>query len=314
MKKPPLDPEKLRLILAVAQAGSLSKVALQEHSSQPYVSKVIAQAEAECGGRIFRRTGRGMVLTDFGKTILPRIESWLTAGHLLAEEIRGLSGEAAGHVRLATLPALSSPLMGMLFLRLRQTFAGIRVSFLEGYVEQVHAWLESGQADLGITLRYEGAPRPGARHLVDFDIYLCGAPHDSVTRAPTVPLAALDGLPLVVHGKPGLLHQRLQRVFAEHGLALNACIEANSLAIQKDIAASGAAYALLSHNAVAADVQAGRLQASRIVSPGLTQSLDLEFSKNGPVSRPTREVARQLAEIVRERTDQGLLRRHPAAE
>jgi LysR family transcriptional regulator, nitrogen assimilation regulatory protein len=305
MRKPPFDPGKLRLILQVAQSGSLSKVALQERSSQPYISKVIAQVEAECGAPIFRRTGRGMLLTDFGRAVLPRIESWLTAGHLLAEDIHGLSGAAAGHVRLATLPTLSSPWMGRLFQQVRDAFPDIRLSFLEGYAEQIRSWLKNGQADIGVTLRYDGAPREGAHPLVHFDLHLCGAPGDALTRAPTVPFAALDRLPLVVHSQPGLLHDRLQQLCAARALVLDPVVQANSVAIQKDIAASGTAYALLSHTAVATDVQAGRLQASRIVDPPVPQLLDLEFSSTGPVTRPTREVAARLREMVREAAGTG---------
>lgn len=311
MSKAPFDPEKLRLIVEVAQLGSLSKVALQEHNSQPYISKVISQLEADCGERIFRRTGRGMLLTDFGKAVLPRIQTWLDEGHAMVEDIRGLSGAVTGQVRLATLPSLGSPMMGTLYLRMSEAFPGIQLRFMEGYVEQVQSWLENGQADLGVTLRYEGKPTKGAYPLVDFDIYLCAQLRDKVTRSPTVPFSALNGLPLIVHSRPGMLYRRLERLCGERGMALNAIVEVNSLGIQRDIAAAGGGYALLSHNAIAQDLHTGRLQASRIVDPPITQHLELEFSKSGPLSRPVREVAQQLRKVVKDAAEKGVLRRHP---
>jgi len=307
MKALPLDPDNLRLVLAVAQAGSLSKVALQEHTSQPQISKAIAQVEAQCGAKIFRRTGRGMTLTDFGKAIVPRMENWLLAGYTLAEDIRGLSGSAIGHVRLAIPPVLSSPMMSMLFLRLRETHPGVRISFLEGYFEQIRAWLDSGQVDLGVTLRYEGQPHPGALHLVDFPVYLCSGPNDRITRVPSIPLTALDGLPLVVHAESGMFYQMLERLCQERAVTLYPALEANSLEIQKDIASSGVAYALLGQNAIARDVHRGRLQASLLVHPSVTQHLEIEFPKNGPIGLPARETARLLGEIIREAAAKGIL-------
>lgn len=311
MNKATFDPEKLRLIVAVAETASLSKVALRERLSQPYLSKVIGMVEAACGGRIFLRTGRGMKLTEFGEAVLPRFRGWLSEGLAMAEDIRGLSGTVTGLVRLATLPSLGSLVMGALFLRLRKTHPGIRVRFMEAYVEQVRDWLDNGQADLGVTLRYDGDPQKGAHPLMEFDMYLCAAMSDRVTRSPNVPFASLDGLPLVVHSTPGLLHRRLERLFGERSMTLNVLVEANSLGIQRDIAAAGGGYALLSHNAIAQDLHSGRLQASRIVDPPLTQYLDLEFSRNGPVTRPMQEVARMLRDIVREAAEKGMLRRHP---
>jgi DNA-binding transcriptional LysR family regulator len=304
-----LDPEKLRLLLEVAQQGSLSRVALAERTSQPYVSKLIGQLESEWGARLFRRTGRGMVPTDFGQAVLPRIRDWLEESQRLADELKVLAGTAAGEVRVATLPSISSPIMGRLYLAVRQRFPGIRLRFIEGYAEQIESWLQNGQADLGITLRYDEQLGDGDVHLLDFELDLCGPPGDPLTASGSVEFAGLDGLPLVLHSKPGALYRHLLRLFAERGMKLVVALEVNSVSIQRDVAAGGGAYALLSRGASREATAAGRLGSAPVVLPAIIQHLDLSLSRHGPISSATREVAAVLRQTVREATDNGLFGR-----
>ncbi|MFT4267418.1 MAG: LysR family transcriptional regulator [Xenophilus sp.] len=298
MTMAPLDPDKLRLLLEVAQWGSLSRAALAGHTSQPHVSKVIAQLEHDWGARLFRRTGRGMVLTDFGQTVVPRIRAWLDGTQRLADDFRTLAGTTAGQVRLASLPSFSSPAMALLFSRVRERHPAIRLSFLEGHIDQIEAWLHGGQADLGVTLRYGDTPRKDDEPLADFPLLLCGAPGDPRLAAGSLPFAALDGLPLVVYTRPGLMHRHLVGLFAERGMTLNTVLEANSVNVLRDVAATGTAYALLSPLAVESERRTGRLSTTRIVSPEVVLHLDLAISRSGPITGATRCVMALLRETV----------------
>lgn len=69
-----LDP-KWSVFIKVAELGSLTKAATAIDVPQSMVSRHISQLEQQCGSRLFRRTGRGVVLTEFGEQIFPRIEA-----------------------------------------------------------------------------------------------------------------------------------------------------------------------------------------------------------------------------------------------
>ena len=62
-----------RIFLRVADAGSLSKAAAALAVPQSLVSRAISHLERQCGERLFVRTGRGVVLTEFGAQILARV-------------------------------------------------------------------------------------------------------------------------------------------------------------------------------------------------------------------------------------------------
>lgn len=104
-----------RLFLDAADHGSLSKVAVLHGTSQPHVSRQIAELEQQCGGRLFERTGRGVALTALGQRIAPRVRVWLSSTEQLEQEIRSTAGQTMGRVRLGTLPSLAHPFTSTLF-------------------------------------------------------------------------------------------------------------------------------------------------------------------------------------------------------
>jgi LysR family transcriptional regulator, nitrogen assimilation regulatory protein len=300
MNKYLIDPEVAQLFVDVAEAGSLSKAADRTGKSQPHISRVIAGLEKEWGGRLFRRTGRGVALTDFGETVVPRIKTWLAQTQDLVDDFKTYSGNPNGEVKIGTLPSTSSPIMSALFVRTRQRFPGIRLRFKEGYHSEIQSWLESGQVDIGVCLAYEPAPKGDDIPLIEFDAFLCGAANDEVTRGETVEFSALLDVPLIVPARPGILTKHLDLLCAPYGKEINTILEVNSLALQRDIVAAGNAYAILSYAAVANEIKAGRLQASRIVNPTIVQYLSVRLSKHGPLTKVTREVIKQLRELMPE--------------
>ena len=86
------------VFLRVVALGSLSKTAAALDMPQSMVSRHIAQLEQQCGERLFRRTGRGVVLTDVGEQLLPRIAELAAGAERLADDIRSMRGQPVGEV------------------------------------------------------------------------------------------------------------------------------------------------------------------------------------------------------------------------
>src|SRR3712207_1817023 len=95
-----LDYAAWKLFIDAAELGSLSKVALAYGTSQPQVSRRIGELERECGGRLFQRTGRGVVLTELGERIAPQVRAWLASTAQLANDVRSSAGTDRKSTRL----------------------------------------------------------------------------------------------------------------------------------------------------------------------------------------------------------------------
>lgn len=68
--------------------------------------------------------------------------------------------------------------------------------------------------------------------------------------------------------------------------------ECDSLPLQKHLVTSSGVYAIMATGAVCEDLAAGRLQASRVVSPALQRNIVLRPTSARPISPACREVLR----------------------
>ena len=63
-----LDVTRLRVLVAVARYGSVTAAARALNYAQPSVSHHLARLEAETGTKLIQRAGRGIRLTDAGRS------------------------------------------------------------------------------------------------------------------------------------------------------------------------------------------------------------------------------------------------------
>ena len=97
----------LPVFLAAARAGSVRGAAERLHCVQSNVSARLRQLEGELGTTLFRRGRSGLVLTDAGRSFLPRAEEILRLAGAAWEEARG-RGEPAGELRLGAMECTAS--------------------------------------------------------------------------------------------------------------------------------------------------------------------------------------------------------------
>ncbi|MBR2879196.1 MAG: LysR family transcriptional regulator [Oscillospiraceae bacterium] len=65
---------QIEIFLTVAKHQNISKAAAELYISQPSISKWISNMENEIGIKLFRRTNRGVVLTNAGEELYDRLE------------------------------------------------------------------------------------------------------------------------------------------------------------------------------------------------------------------------------------------------
>jgi LysR family transcriptional regulator, nitrogen assimilation regulatory protein len=287
-----------KLFIDAAELGSLSKVAVAYGTSQPHISRRISELEQECGGRLFQRTGRGVVLTELGQRIAPKVRAWLASTDQLANDVRTSAGTPIGKVRIGSLPSTAHPLVNTLHKRLKQRYPLVQLVVREGQGSQLETWLEDGSVDLAILYRTSGSPKNADTYLVETSTYLVGAAGDPLTSGPTVRFAKLHNLPLVLFCRPSSWRNQLEQISAERGVSLNVALEADSLSLQTHIVSDGGIYALLGPYAIAAASKDCRLQSSKLVDPVVTRHIALAMSCHGsltPACRTVMQITREIA-------------------
>jgi LysR family transcriptional regulator, nitrogen assimilation regulatory protein len=288
-----------KLFIDAAELGSLSKVALAYGTSQPHISRQLSELEQECGGRLFERTGRGVMLTELGQRIVPKVRAWLASTDELTNDVRTSAGTPIGKVRIGSLPSTAHPLVSTLLKQLKERYPLIALSVREGQGAQLETWLEDGSVDLAILYRTGASPANGDTYLVETSTYLVSAAGDPLTSRKTVPFSALHNLPLVLFCRPSSWRNHLEQISAERKISLTVALEADSLSLQTHIVSAGGIYALLGPYAIAAASKDCRLQSSKLVEPVVTRHIALAMSRHGSMTLACRTVMQVVREIAK---------------
>ncbi|MFO6420838.1 LysR family transcriptional regulator [Hylemonella sp. W303a] len=291
--------QDFRLFLEVAELGSFTKVAARRQTVQSHISRQISALEKACGGPLFRRTGRGVALTEFGQHVERRVRLWLSGCDELFAEIRQTSTVPMGEVRIGILPSVAHPLMSHVFSRLRQDYPRIVLNVREGQGGELDAMLDTGGVDMAILFRFDKPRSPDEILLATVDTYLVSSPGAARTQGETVGFRMLEGLSLVLPRRPAHWRAILDETARSQGFHLQTVIDADSLRLQKQVLVDHPnLYALLGPFSIDEELRQGKLQAAKLVGPELKRYVTLAHPKWGQLTQASRIVSRLIRETV----------------
>src|SRR5262245_21912265 len=115
----------LHVLLAVAQAGSMAKAAIQLAVSHPVVSRSISDLEHTLGVRLLERHPRGVELTAYGRAMLNRSHAAFDELRQGVKDIESLSDPTIGEVRIGTTPPLAASFVFAVIDRLSRRYPRI---------------------------------------------------------------------------------------------------------------------------------------------------------------------------------------------
>jgi hypothetical protein len=291
----------IRLFLEVAELGSFSKVAAQRSTVQSHISRQISHFETSCGGALFRRTGRGVVLTEFGEHVQQRVRGWLKDSEEMFAEIKQTANVPMGEVKIGVLPSAAHPLMTHVFKKLHREYPKIKLNIREGQGSELDALLDTGVVDMAILFRYKKPSGHDETLLATASTYLVSSPGLSLTYSETVDFKRLEGLPLVLPRRPSHWRSILDETARSKGFSLISEVEADSLRVQKEIiAANPHMYALLGPFSIDDELKMGKLQAAKVTGPDLKRFVTLALPKQGLFTEASRIVSKLIQETVAE--------------
>ena len=141
---------QLRILLAVAQHGSIHEASRGLHISQPALSKAIAELERELGVTLLSRSVRGVSLTAYGTALVKRasvVEQELR--HAL-EDIESIRGHAEAELNIGFTAVASSGPLPDAMAAFRTGFPNVALRGFEQRSQQILEGLREGRIDLGL--------------------------------------------------------------------------------------------------------------------------------------------------------------------
>ena len=165
------DWDDIRIFLAIARGGSLTRAASMLQISQPTVGRRLKKLEDAFQARLFDRLPDGFALTPEGTALLPKAEAMEAAAAALTAEADGLSSDAEGTVRLSVDEIVAQALAPLLP-KLRNRLPAVE---LEIGIEHLFASLTRREADILVRDRPPQNTNLISRKLFDLDYAVYGS-------------------------------------------------------------------------------------------------------------------------------------------
>jgi DNA-binding transcriptional LysR family regulator len=157
--------QDLHVLMTVVQAGSMGKAARHLHTSQPAISRSIAELEHAFGVRLLDRNPQGVEPTEYGRALLDGGMAVFDDLRQAVKKIEFLADPAAGEVRIGATPLLATSFISAVVDRLSRRHPRIVFHLVTGYVESLHRELSERKVDLLVVRRFG----PIADERLDFE-------------------------------------------------------------------------------------------------------------------------------------------------
>lgn len=140
----------LRVVSAVAGAGSFTAAADLLGYTQSAVSRQVAAAEAATGTTLFLRGARGVVPTPAGDVVVRRARAVIAQIDAVERDLARMSDLLAGRVTLAAFPTAMWVLVPRAVASLREEHPGLAVELREASTPALLRQLHAGRVDVAV--------------------------------------------------------------------------------------------------------------------------------------------------------------------
>jgi DNA-binding transcriptional LysR family regulator len=150
--------DAIQLLLAVAEAGSVSGAAKALRVTQPTVSRRLAEIEAELGEPLFVRKVEGTTLTAFGERMLEPARRMAEAAGEVERVASGAETTPRGVVRITAPPGVAFDLLAPF-----AAYASEKLPEIALEVISTVSYLDVGRREADLAVRLKPIGRPGTQ-------------------------------------------------------------------------------------------------------------------------------------------------------
>lgn len=292
--------QQLEYFLASAERGSFSGAAAELHLAQPSVSEQVRRLEAELGVALFARVGRGLALTEAGRTLRPHAEAVLDGVREARESVVAVRELRGGTVSFGTFSTARDYLGSDLVTEFRRRHPHVRVRILGLNSAEAAQDVRDGRLEAAIVALPVDDEGLAVRPVADDELYFASI-HPSHLRRPMT-IERLSELPLVMGDASYRLEDPTRRHVAElaqrAGVSLDPVVDVETVATVLDLVASGVGDTILERGLL---IARGGGMSQRIGWVPFADPIMITLAFVTRRDAPLSPAARVMVELVEER-------------
>jgi len=290
-----MEIHQLTYFVAVAETGSFSRAAERCNIAQPSLSQQIQKLEQELGEPLFDRLTRRVVLTDAGRSLLPRATSILAELQDIKHSMNQEADSSRGMLNVGFIPTMAPFVLPKVIQRFSKEFPQARLAVHEDLTESLVRELVDGKLDVGITSAPIHNKLIRTQELLTEPLWVASSKkHDIITSA-DIHIKELDDFPFIALSEMHCLGEQVQSFCYQQHLELKIVCHTSQLATVQNCVALGLGISLVPRALAMSDIS--KQVVYRELSDATPQR---KIAAATHVERTQSFLARKFIEMVRE--------------
>jgi DNA-binding transcriptional LysR family regulator len=298
----------LQALMTVAQAGSMGKGAQLLNTSQPAISRSIADLEHAVGQRLLDRSRRGVELTKYGRALLDCGSAMFDDLRQGLRQLEYLADPTVGEIRVGGTEAVIVGLLATVYERLRRQYPRIAIHVTQvPVISQQVRELRERKVDLIFGRIGRSIEADIAAEVLFHDrTFVVAGPQNKWSRRRKIKLADLADEPWALSPPDTLIGSLLAEAFRVSGLdPQRKSLATGSIHLQTALLASGPFLVVLPGSVLRFSKNLPPLKVLAVDLPVPAWPFGIMTLKNRPIGpavrlfiERAREVAKPLAKLA----------------
>lgn len=268
----------LKIFVAVAETGQMSKAAKLLYLTQPTVSQSIRELEEHYHTLLFERLSKRLYITEEGRRLLPLAREALSRFDYLEEQM--LKSREKEHLQIGMTLTVGSCLIPELLHRLKERYPKTEAYTFVGNTKTIEEKLLSGELGVGIVEgQVESADLVSIPKMRDALVLACSARHPMAGKK-RIALRELEGQRFVMREKGSGTRALFDAYLERERLSICNCLETDSVDIIRNAVLYDGCMAVVSERLLRTQAEKGEIYVFYREDGGWDRSFSLVYHKD----------------------------------
>ena len=283
----------LQVFLAVATEKSFSRAAERLLRTQPAVSLALQRLEQELQEKLIDRSGKGLLLTDAGRTVLEYARRFESLRQEMENSLAELRDNSAGRLTIGANESTSLYLLRHIE-RYRELYPKVKVQVRRSLSSRIPNELLDGNLELGVISYDPGDDRLKSKVIYTDALAFVVSPSHRLANRKTVSISELGSENFVAHNVVSPYREVVLREFRTHKVPLRMDVEMPTIETIRKMVQSNMGVAFVPRMCVEQEIEQGTLAEVRIKEMHVERKIRLVY----PTRRALSHAARAFLEVV----------------
>ena len=288
-----MDLHSLQVFHAVATEKSFSRAAEKLLRTQPAVSLALQRLEQELGEKLIDRSGKDLLLTDAGRTVLDYARRFQSLQHEMENSIAELRDNSAGRLTIGANESTTLYLLKHIE-KYRELYPKVKVTVKRSFSSKLPNELLDGNLELGVISYDPGDERIKSKVIFTDALAFVVSPKHRLAHRKTVALTELASETFIAHNVLSPYRAVVLQEFQNHKVPLRMDVEMPTIETIRKLVQSNLGVAFLPRMCVQEEIEQKTLCEVRVKEMHVERKIRLIY----PTRRGLSHAAKAFLEVV----------------